>query len=682
MATLAEARQQYPQYADMSDAELANAMHRKFYSDMPREEFDKRMGIGAETDPHRIAARKEIDDLKAKGVDTGAGLVRQAMQGATFNLADEAIAGLLTPLEMIRQGTFNPAEAYRHAKAREDLILEDARKDNGMAGTAAEIAGGVGSGIGLARTGLSAAGRLAPNAGIGTRMAASAGDAAAMGAIAGAGEGNSLAERGFNAGVGGGVGAAVGGAAPVVATLAKSVAAPVVSNIRARINPERFAENQVARAVVESGMTPTSIADDVAAAAREGQGMFTVADAMGNPGQRMLSSTARAPGPGRTDVVEFLDRRQADQGRRVANTLSEGFDSPQTAAQMRDRLTTGRDTLADQAFGAVRADADPVDLTGTIARIDQTLRPGLTPLVRPSTIADDSVEAALQRTRDRLTDGRSVLTDFEVIQRARGDLADTISKAHRAGEGNKVRLLTQVRNELDQALERASQGYRQANRDFQTRSQAIDAIDTGRDAALRGRVEDTVPAFNAMRPDQRAAFRTGYADPLIETAQGSAYGVNKARPLTNDAFQAEGAAMAPGNDLMQRRIARENTMFQTRNAATGNSKTAENLADDAAMGIDPGILGQILSGNVGGAVRSVLAAGQNVLNGNTPEVRQQVADILLQRGQNIPPQMLQQMLDAAINRIEQVRRTALLFSRGGQGALAVAPSAAGARRGQ
>lgn len=668
MATLAEIRQQYPQYADMSDADLANAMHRKFYSDMPREEFDKRMGIGkTETDPYRIAARKEVDDLKAKGVDTGAGIVRQAMQGATFNLADEVMAGVLTPLEMIRQGTFNPAEGYRHAKAREDIILEDARKDNGLTGAAAELGGGLLTGASV--PGL--ASRLAPTAGMLSRSGANAVDGAVMGGLAGAADGNSLGERLGDAALGAAVGGAVGAVAPPALAVLRSVASPILSNIAARANPQRFAENQVARAVTESGMTPAGIAGDVASAAREGQGMFTVADAMGSPGQRMLSSTARAPGPGRTDVVEFLDRRQADQGRRVANTLAEGFDSPQTAAQLRTRLTTERDDLADQAFGAIRADADPVDLSGTIARIDQTLRPGVMPLVRPSNIADDSVESVLQRTRDRLTDGRSVLSDFEAIQRARGDLADTITKAHRAGEGNKVRLLTQIRNELDQALENASQGFRQANADFRVRSQAIDAIDTGHDAALRGRVEDTVPAFNAMRPDQRAAFRTGYADPLIESAQGSAYGVNKARPLTSDAFQAEGAAMAPANDLMQRRIARENTMFQTRNTATGNSKTAENLADDAAMGIDPGILGQILSGNVGGAVRGILAAGQNVLSGNTPEVRQQVANILLQRGQNIPPQMLQQMLDAAVDRIEQVRRIAGLFGRAGQGGVAV-----------
>lgn len=48
MATLAEIRQQYPQYSDMSDDALAGAMHRKFYSDMPRADFDAKIGLKAD----------------------------------------------------------------------------------------------------------------------------------------------------------------------------------------------------------------------------------------------------------------------------------------------------------------------------------------------------------------------------------------------------------------------------------------------------------------------------------------------------------------------------------------------------------------------------------------------------------------------------------------------------------
>ena len=45
MKTLAEVRKEYPQYQDMSDDELGRALHGKFYSDMPYEEFAGRAGI-------------------------------------------------------------------------------------------------------------------------------------------------------------------------------------------------------------------------------------------------------------------------------------------------------------------------------------------------------------------------------------------------------------------------------------------------------------------------------------------------------------------------------------------------------------------------------------------------------------------------------------------------------------
>ena len=50
MATIAEIRSQYPgAYNDMSDKQLADAMYTKHYSDMPRADFDKKVGIGSST---------------------------------------------------------------------------------------------------------------------------------------------------------------------------------------------------------------------------------------------------------------------------------------------------------------------------------------------------------------------------------------------------------------------------------------------------------------------------------------------------------------------------------------------------------------------------------------------------------------------------------------------------------
>lgn len=628
-------------------------------------------------DKYQQAAVEERDLLKSKGIDTGAGLTRRMAQGLTLNTADEIMAGLTTPLEMFKRRTLDPREGYNYAKAREDLNLEDARKNTGVLGTAAEIAGGVGSGMGAARAGLSFARGLAPNAGILGRSTASAGDSAAFGALAGAGEGNSIGERFNNALTGGLLGGAVGAAAPGAASLIGQAVSPIISNVRARLNPTGFAQGQVARAVQESGLTPNQISLDMVQAANEGQGAYTLADALRNPGQRMLSTVARAPGEGRTAVVEALEARQAGQGRRVASALAEGFDSPQTAAQTRTAMENARGAAADAEYGAARTNAQPVDVSNVLSHLDNQISPYGVP---HDVAAPNSINSVLTSIRRQLGNERGSANDFNLIQQIRHDVADMAQSALQSGQGNRARVLRGVVGQLDQSLENASTGYRQANQNFAQASRNIEQVTEGRNAAMRGRPEDTIPAFQRLAPEGQRAFRAGYADPLIEQAQSAAYGVNKARPLTSDAFRDEAAAMAPGNAMMQRRLGRENTMFETRNQALGGSRTADNLADAEAMGVGPTLVGQVLSGNWGGALRSTLAAGQNALTGNTAQVRQAVADILLQRGANMSPAALQRMVDEATRRIDTLRQIARQLGRGGSAGLAVTPSATGGRR--
>src|SRR5205085_1913384 len=157
------------------------------------------------------------------------------------------------------------------------------------------------------------------------------------------------------------------------------------------------------------------------------------------------------------------------------------------------------------------------------------------------------------------------LTDFTAVQRVRGDLSDAIQAAQRAGAGNKARLLGGLLRRIDMAMENASAGHLEANRNFSQASRDIEAVQAGREAATRGRSEDVIPRYQSLSPEGQGAFRSGYVDPLIANTQGAAFGVNKARPFLNDAFAAEADAMAPGNPMMQRRLAREQTMFETRN---------------------------------------------------------------------------------------------------------------------
>jgi len=57
MATIADIRQQYPQYEDVPDVELADALHQKFYSDIPKTDFYKSINLtGASLIPGSITS--------------------------------------------------------------------------------------------------------------------------------------------------------------------------------------------------------------------------------------------------------------------------------------------------------------------------------------------------------------------------------------------------------------------------------------------------------------------------------------------------------------------------------------------------------------------------------------------------------------------------------------------------
>lgn len=112
MATLTEIRNQYPQYADMPDDVLANALYKKFYSDVPRAEFDSKIGLkpaqasASQTPPPLTSAQtmyRSVRDVVAPTVEmagaVGGGILGTALgplgtvggAGLGYGIAKEAL---------------------------------------------------------------------------------------------------------------------------------------------------------------------------------------------------------------------------------------------------------------------------------------------------------------------------------------------------------------------------------------------------------------------------------------------------------------------------------------------------------------------------------------------------------------------------------------------------------------
>jgi len=113
MATLVEFRAKNPEYNDMPDVALADAMHSKFYADIPKPQFYKQLGLGAETQipggetattlpPKPVTMRDRIMGV----VETPAiiaGNVGRMIAAPIAKYGTEAVVGWNTP-EGMKQG--------------------------------------------------------------------------------------------------------------------------------------------------------------------------------------------------------------------------------------------------------------------------------------------------------------------------------------------------------------------------------------------------------------------------------------------------------------------------------------------------------------------------------------------------------------------------------------------------
>ncbi len=90
MNSIAKIREKYPQYHDLSDEELASGLHRKYYSDMPMEEFHKKINFAPQVQQEEPAQQeKSISDIPR---DVGMGVLNAALDlpGYAANILSDA----------------------------------------------------------------------------------------------------------------------------------------------------------------------------------------------------------------------------------------------------------------------------------------------------------------------------------------------------------------------------------------------------------------------------------------------------------------------------------------------------------------------------------------------------------------------------------------------------------------
>jgi hypothetical protein len=195
-----EIRQKYPQYNDLSDEDLAGALHRKYYADMPFEEFAGKIGLQAQAaaaDP--TEGMSSLEKFRAgmgkTMVDTGRGIAQRGIEA--INALENY--GILPKDE-------RTAQSMREIQASVD---EAAKRDAPLMRTAAGKVGAVAGAIpiGIATAPIPGGGTVAGSTAIG----------AAMGALQPTQTGESVARNALTGAIGGGAGGLIGKGIQVLA---------------------------------------------------------------------------------------------------------------------------------------------------------------------------------------------------------------------------------------------------------------------------------------------------------------------------------------------------------------------------------------------------------------------------------------------------------------------------------
>lgn len=352
---------------------------------------------------------------------------------------------------------------------------------------------------------------------------------------------------------------------------------------------------------------------------------------VGDTTQRLGRAVYGEMGKGAVRARRFLDFRQLagqQELRQSARRAAAGKGFDKGIVDLVNTMETQAKPIYDEVFSEV------IDFTPTMASL----------MKRPAMKSARRQAETLLKNEGFATDIINDVTDVRYMDAVKRALDDQIGVAYRTGNGNKRRILTQLKREFVDEIDRQVPRYAEARQVFSGEQAIREASEYGR-TVFRGRtmrLADIQERIEDMTESELQAARLGFLDWLSEEAasipQNSNRLVNKFAEVPRYAeivrmlFPDQNAV----DDFLQTAVgvARKG---QTRNTVMHGSQTALRQADRAQL--SPGLLEVLADGapTPGG----LLAQALRLIKGNTklsPEVMQEMGNILFDP--NIVPSRL------------------------------------------
>jgi hypothetical protein len=630
MATLADIRSQYPQYQDMSDAALADALHRKFYSDIPRQEFEAKVGLAppAATNQHltfeegaalvdreeRATGASGAVGAALTGYIDGIPVLGPALLGGAQRLA--AGAGSLINGESYSQNLSKAQAVTEASQEAHPYITAGANVAGGVVNTvpmvmAAPGAFGAGSGPLISRSLAS----MATGAGLGTADAAvrSGGDidASLNGTMWGAGAGALAPVAGHVIGKG------VRAATDAVRTSRAARAA----------GTSPYALDRLGRAVTRDGLDPAMVQARLQELGPEG----LIAD-LGPNLQGQAAALANMPGRANSVVRDALNTRHAGANGRLSSAIDDTLGRNVIPSQVDDALRSGQEVVGwryEEVFRNARA-ADTQPVAEALESQIVNLR--------------GDAQQALKRVRSMLNiEGTDVIDPhpgalFQTRQAIDGMLAVEANP-------QAVRALAAARQQVDDVLARAAPGIKEVDAQFAELARQREALVRGQSVLDHGRTAPR-PAELAAEVQEGALPQGRQVGPSavpLRMSQGARAEIDRILGSNANDIAALNRLIRTDGDWNRTRLTtlfgsdkaerlfgvldNELTFANTRNFALGNSATAGRQQAISELGgasdTGFGIKDAYAAGGVAGALRgAALRGADKVLGGLLSSARE------------------------------------------------------------
>lgn len=617
MASIAEIRAKYPQYNDMSDQQIADALHAKFYSDMPRADFDAKLGLTTTPDAPPAGAKpgsKEYADWAMAMARSGRAKELPKVskdlgfQNPYSDLGGKFTAGYTSAVDAVPFiGPTLLDWAQKGKAAFNGVPLEDVQRDTRLSREANPITSGVGSVAGAVLPlaplgGVPLLGRaLGMTGGLLSRTAFGGGSGAAISFGDTLARGGSMEDAIKNGAVGFGVGA--------VAPWALVGGGKVLGALTGKTAPK--AATNVGRALTDDGIDASAIPGKLAALGPDAMLMD-----LGPNLQAQAGALAAVPGSGQKVIREAVTQRAsaAAKAGRVTNDVNATIGQGPDIDLLKQQVVSAQSKAATPLYDAVRD--VPLPVSGNFQLVLQT------PLGK---------EAFRTAARLAANDGKQVTgLTVGLVDYAKRALDDIASSAARSGNNNAARQASQMANLLKSEADKVVPGYKAAREAFAGPAAVLDAIEQGSQVFAKDMTPGQLQrALATMTAGEKDAFLQGTRS-AIEGQLGNAVNdVVSLRNLFRKGWNEQKLRLVLGDDIaddLLKRIDREVMYGKTTNAVEGNSETARRTASMGEVAPEKADVSQVNA--IGLVLAAVNKARQALSGAGQKKVNQQMAALL------------------------------------------------------